>query len=78
MRGQKISVTCRVSSDHVPLLLLLYALNHLNRLDIMKSAFVLLGIALAALKATGIPQSPPVKVSLRSSWPSPPMLAEIL
>ena len=44
----------------------------------MKSAFVLLGVALAALKATGIPQSPPVKVSLRSSWSAPPLLAEIL
>ena len=44
----------------------------------MKSAFILLGVALAAIKATGIPQSPPVKVSLRSSWPAPPLLAEIL
>jgi hypothetical protein len=65
----------RVRLTPIPLL---YALNRLSRPDIMKSAFVLLGLALAALKATGIPQSPPVKVSLRSSWPSPPLLAEIL
>lgn len=44
----------------------------------MKLAFILLGVALAALKATGIAQSPPVKVSLRSSWPDPPLLTEIL
>ena len=56
-------------------LLTVYALN---TPAIMKSAFILLGVALAALKATGNPQSPPVKVSLRSSWPAPPLLAEIL
>ena len=44
----------------------------------MKSAFILLGVALAAVKAAAVPQSPPVKVSLRSSWPAPPLLDEIL
>ncbi|KAF8812128.1 hypothetical protein BYT27DRAFT_7133469 [Phlegmacium glaucopus] len=44
----------------------------------MKSALILLGVALAAQQSTGNAQGPPVKVSLRSSWPAPPLLAEIL
>ena len=70
----KISVTCAIFNwlTAGDLLRLPYALNPL---EIMKTAFVLLGVALAALKATG---SPSVKVSLRSSWPSSPLLAEIL
>ncbi|KAF8155695.1 UDP-glucose:glycoprotein glucosyltransferase-domain-containing protein [Crassisporium funariophilum] len=44
----------------------------------MTRALKLLGAALAALQATGNAQSPPVKISLRSSWPAPPLLAEIL
>lgn len=59
--------------DHV-----LDAQTPLNPLDIMKSAFILLGVALVALKAMASSQSPPVKVSLRSSWPASPLLDEIL
>ncbi|KAJ3505081.1 hypothetical protein NLJ89_g7601 [Agrocybe chaxingu] len=42
----------------------------------MKRAYALLSAALTTLQIAG--QSPPVKVALRSSWPAPPFLAEIL
>uniref|UniRef100_A0A8H8CJL8 Glycosyltransferase family 24 protein n=1 Tax=Psilocybe cubensis TaxID=181762 RepID=A0A8H8CJL8_PSICU len=41
----------------------------------MKRVFALLGAAIPVLQVVG---SPPVKVGLRSSWPAPPFLAEIL
>ncbi|PPQ84201.1 hypothetical protein CVT26_012844 [Gymnopilus dilepis] len=43
----------------------------------MKLAFTLLGAATAVLQASA-GTSPPVRAALRSSWPAPPFLAEIL
>ncbi|KAF8954770.1 hypothetical protein BDZ97DRAFT_1908037 [Flammula alnicola] len=43
----------------------------------MKRAFVLLAASLTTLQVAGT-SSPPVKATLRSSWPAPPFLAEIL
>ncbi|PPQ88795.1 hypothetical protein CVT25_010481 [Psilocybe cyanescens] len=44
----------------------------------MKRVFTLLGAAIPVLQVVGSASSPPVKVGLRSSWPAPPFLAEIL
>ncbi|KAF4618673.1 hypothetical protein D9613_009850 [Agrocybe pediades] len=44
----------------------------------MKIALALLGAASSVLFVAGNAASPPVKVTLRSSWPAPPFLAEIL
>jgi len=44
----------------------------------MKRLSVFLGAALYSLRFASALQSPPVRVSLQSSWTAPPLLAEIL
>ncbi|KDR79892.1 hypothetical protein GALMADRAFT_242006 [Galerina marginata CBS 339.88] len=44
----------------------------------MKRIFTLLGATLPVLQVAGSASSPSVKATLRSSWPAPPFLAEIL